>query len=137
MKGRRDFKTLTAAAAASLLIAAMLLAAVCVIPTVMIDKLYARTEPHIDAAVDLMLRGDVDGAAAETAEILRLVEEAKGGLHLFYDHNKVSELTGAAAAALKIVETGDAAQFIETLGEIETAFRFLIRINDLSIANIL
>lgn len=137
MKGRRDFRVLTAVGIVSVILAAALLAFACIFPAVMINKLYLDMEPHIISARMYMQSGDTPAAEIETKRIAELTKNYESRLLMFFDHNKVNELLNRATTAVDLALTGDSSQFLETLGAVEGTLEYLLHLNELSLANII
>lgn len=137
MNENRSFKAMYAAVALSVLLSVILLVFSCGFPRRLVGSMYEHDRPFIESAKKAAADGDFETVLSDMTEIVSSLENKKHLLMLFYDHNGVSDLTGEAKTALQIAQTGEASQFLETIGEMETVYEYLLHINDVSFSNII
>ncbi len=131
-----SFKTIKAIIAAALLISAAAIALTCFLPGILINRLYGECVDDLDKAVAAALEERNDIAYLHIQTVCGRLEKSKKLLMVFYDHNKVIELTGSAGTALELAKTKDTAQLITELCGIEKAFDYLIHTNDAGLYNV-
>ena len=132
-----DFKASARTVWAAVIISAVLLTLVCVLPCVLIGRLYDEVSPLIDSARTAVSEEDYSSAEAYCKRITAAVEKDMRLLQLFYDHRDIYALYNAAASAEAIAPTEDPAQLLEELCSARTAIEMLRSRDRASIFNLL
>lgn len=131
-----SFKTIKIATITALIASAAAILLVCFVPRILISKLYDNCRADLENAVTATLAENNAEAYVSIERICERLEDSSELLMIFYDHNKVIELTGSAEAALELAKTKDTAQLLVELHDIEKAFECLIHLNDAGLYNV-
>ena len=132
-----SFNGMSAAVISGLILSAALIITMCVVPKRLICSLYSENKESVRTAIELAESGENEIALQLIKKVMDNIENRKNTLLLFFDHNDVVALSGAAGTAYELAQTDDPAQLIAELREIEKSFEYLIHTNDFSIYNIL
>lgn len=131
-----DFKKNSIVVTAALILAAAILAGACILPEVMIATLWKSASPLLEKAKAAAYSGRFDEAGEYADRVRMEIEESSAKLKLFFGHEDISELNGAAVSAAAIAATEDSAQLMQELCRIQTALDYLLRINEAGVADI-
>lgn len=133
---KQNFKGMTAAVAAGIVVSVIIIACVCVIPKRITLRMSDEISPLVSDALNKALSEKNSEATPVIESIFDIIEGYRRTLMLFYDHKDVSELVLSAKTALELSRTDDTAQLITELCDIEKAADYILHINDMSIFNI-
>lgn len=133
---KQNFAAIKAVSLICLLLSVLAIILACVMPRLIVLSLYKKNSPLIDSAIRSAIEGDNAAAHKNAGSLVKSLNGYRDLLMLFYDHNAVAALTGAAETAARLSETDDKAQLVCELREIERAFESLLLTDEISLKSV-
>lgn len=130
-----DFKKASLAVMIAIVVSVLLLAAACILPGILINRLSRMVLPRLDLAIYAVADNNFANAARLAEEVSEGIESELDTLELFFEHEIIYELYGSASAAVRIAPTEDPSQLLEELCAAYTTMQYLVRINRASLYN--
>lgn len=136
MKADRDFTLMRAVIAAGLAASVALLAAICLLPQLIMGRIADTVSPALISAKEKAHSDKPSDALEDVVYIRETVENSCSELMMLFSHGELFELLRAVRAAEEIAPTDDPAQLLQELTSIETEIELLYGLNTISLENL-